>query len=358
MLKLSGSRMWIPLKQGLRFSTNWEGWQIIWMDLPDECRLRSYSTRQSVSLGQNTGSMGAGCDLSRRCTHRRHAADGRSVTETTMRTVEVVMLDPGRKLLITFFRVEVMANVGPLAQGGLDEAFGLAVGARRVRAGEAVLDGEWETSGAKVAGAIAGAVVGEQSGNDDAVLGVEGDRGAQEGDGGFALLVGQHAGEGEAGVIVDGDVQSLPAGELRAAAAAAIAANGNLLIAGHTLDVEVQQIARGRMLVAHDGRSRVQVAPAVEMSPPENAADGGGAEAGGLGDLIGGAQLAPQGNDLGDQLRRGSTRAVQRTGGTIPQAGHPQGAVAGPPLGGGFSADVERGCSRVPRQPIDHDFLG
>jgi len=131
-----------------------------------------------------------------------------------------------------------------------------------------------------------------------------------------------------------------------------------LLIAGHTLDVEVQQIARGRMLVAHDGRSRVQVAPAVEMSLLQNAADGGRAEAGGLGDLIGGAQLAPQGNDLGDQLRRGSARAVQRTGGAIPQAGHPQGAVAGPPLGGGFSADVERGCSRVQRQPIDHDFFG
>src|SRR5713226_5350953 len=111
-----------------------------------------------------------------------------------------------------------MANVGPLAQGGLDEAFCLAVGARRVRAGEAVLDAELEASSAEVAGAIAGAVVGEQSANGDAVLGVEGDSGVQEGDGGFALLVGQHAGEGEAGVIVDGDVQSLPAGELGASA--------------------------------------------------------------------------------------------------------------------------------------------
>ena len=33
-----------------------------------------------------------GCDRSRRCTHRRRAADGRSVTETTMRAMEVVML--------------------------------------------------------------------------------------------------------------------------------------------------------------------------------------------------------------------------------------------------------------------------
>ena len=114
------------------------------------------------------------------------------------------------------------------------------------------------------------------------------------------MLVGQHAGEGETGVVVDGDVQSLPAGKLRAAAATAIAANGDALITGHALDVEVQQIARGRMLVAHDGRSRVQVAPAVEMSAPENAADGRGAEMGGLGDLIGREQLATQGDDLSD----------------------------------------------------------
>ena len=55
------------------------------------------------------------CDLSRRCTRGSSPADGRSVTETTMRAVEVVMLEPGRELLIAFLRVEVMANVGPRA---------------------------------------------------------------------------------------------------------------------------------------------------------------------------------------------------------------------------------------------------
>ena len=68
---------------------------------------------------------------------------------------------------------------------------------------------------------------------------------AQEVDGGGGLLIGQHGGEGEAGVIVDGDMQGLEAGELRAAAASAIAANGNLLKPGHALDVEMQQIAGG-----------------------------------------------------------------------------------------------------------------
>jgi hypothetical protein len=275
-----------------------------------------------------------------------------------MRTVEVVMLEPGGELQIAFLRVEVVANVGPLAQGSLDEAFGLAVGARSVGTGESVLDAELEAGSAELSGAIAGAVVGEQAADGDAVLGVEGDGGVQEGDSGLALLVGQHAGEGEAGVIVDGDVQSLPAGELRASAPPAVATKGDLLIAGHALDVEMEQIAGSGMLVAHDGRGGMQVAPAVEMSPLKNAADGGRAEAGGVSDVIGGTQLTTQSDDLSDQLRRGSARAVQRTGGTIPQAGQPQVAVAAPSLGGGLSADVERGCSRVQSQPLDHDFLG
>src|SRR6266851_4576651 len=101
-------------------------------------------------------------------------------------------------MLIAFLRVEVMANIGPLAQGGLNEALGLAVGAGSVGTGEAVLDAELEAGGAEVAGTIAGAVVGEQAADGDAVLGVEGDGGVQEGDGGLALLVGQHAREGKA----------------------------------------------------------------------------------------------------------------------------------------------------------------
>jgi hypothetical protein len=100
------------------------------------------------------------------------------------------------------------------------------------------------------------------------------------------------------------------------------------------------------------------MAPAVEMSAPEDAADSGGAEMGGLGDLIGGTQLATQCDDLSDQLRRGSARAMERPRGTIPQAGQAQGAIAAEPLRGGFSADGERGCSRVHRQPLDHDLLG
>ena len=54
------------------------------------------------------------------------------------------------------------------------------------------------------------------------------------------------------------------------------------------------------------------MAPAVEMSPLQDAADGGGTELGGLGDAIGGMQLTPQGDDLFGQRRRGAARAAVR----------------------------------------------
>src|SRR6266849_7760889 len=88
------------------------------------------------------GGEGGTCGFSRRCTCGRSSADGRSVAETTMRTREVVVVEPGRKLLVAFFRRGVMTGVGPFAQGRLDEAFRLAVGARRIRSGEAVADSE------------------------------------------------------------------------------------------------------------------------------------------------------------------------------------------------------------------------
>ena len=54
------------------------------------------------TLSQKTRQGWGTCDLSRRCTHRRRAADGWSVTETTMGTVEVVVIEPRRELLISF----------------------------------------------------------------------------------------------------------------------------------------------------------------------------------------------------------------------------------------------------------------
>src|ERR1700693_6512060 len=94
----------------------------------------------------------------------------------------------------------------------------------------------------------------------------------------------------------DGGVQGLLAGALGASARGAIATNGDLLIACHALDIEMQQMAGSGVFITYYGRSGMEMTPAVEMSALQNAADGGGTELGGLSDAIGGMQLTPQGD--------------------------------------------------------------
>ena len=93
--------------------------------------------------------------------------------ETTMRPEEVVMLQPGEQGLVAFLGVGPVANVGPLAQCGLDEALRFAVGAGGVRASKAVTDAELGADTTELARAIATAVIGEQAANADAVLSVK-----------------------------------------------------------------------------------------------------------------------------------------------------------------------------------------
>ena len=67
---------------------------------------------------------------------------------------------------------------------------------------------------------------------------------AQEVDGDGGLLIGEHGGEGGAGVVVDSDLRGLEAlVRIATAAASTIATTRNSLKTGHLIDIEVQQIA-------------------------------------------------------------------------------------------------------------------
>ncbi len=57
-----------------------------------------------------------------------------------MRSVPVVTVEPGLEMLLAVGRVLIDGGVSPLAQAGLDKAFGFAVGARGVGSGEDVFD--------------------------------------------------------------------------------------------------------------------------------------------------------------------------------------------------------------------------
>ena len=66
----------------------------------------------------------------------------------------------------------------------------------------------------------------------------------------------------------------------RVAAVAGDAVRGSCN-AAQLLDVQMQQIAWGGVLVTVGGRQRLQIANAVQLEPPQDAADGGPAQPGG-----------------------------------------------------------------------------
>ncbi len=141
-----------------------------------------------------------------------------------MRSDVVVIVGPGLKISVSLFGVDPVLGVGPLAQSSLDKALGFAIGARRIGSGAAMLESHLQASAAKLTRAITAAVVGEQGAHADAVAGEELDRRVEESDGSCGFLIGQHLGEGQAGVVVDGNVQGQETGMLALAAQAAIAA--------------------------------------------------------------------------------------------------------------------------------------
>src|SRR5919201_383043 len=127
-----------------------------------------------------------------------------------MGSLKVVVVGPRGEGEVALFGVGPVNAIGPLAQSGLDEAFGLAVGLRRVRASAAVFESHLEANLAKAVGAVTTAVIGEQGAHGDAMASEKVNGLLKKGDGSFGFLVREDAGESQAGGILDGDMQSLP----------------------------------------------------------------------------------------------------------------------------------------------------
>ena len=64
--------------------------------------------------------------------------------KATMRTGVVVVVGPRSEGEVALVGVGPVSGIGPFAQSGLNEAFGFAVGLRRVRASAAVFEGPSE----------------------------------------------------------------------------------------------------------------------------------------------------------------------------------------------------------------------
>src|SRR3954466_14746282 len=201
----------------------------------------------------------------------------------------IVLVQPDGQLGGSVGGVRIGLGVGPFAQRGLDEALGLAVCLGRIGLGPDVLEAVLAAGFADGVWAIAGAVGGHDPCDGDAEARIGGKGGFEEGDGAFLALVGQDPGEGDAGGVIEGDMDELPAG---AAGPALPAVGGDTvaltLEAAELLDVDVDELARLRALVAANRLGRLERRETVEAKPLEDAADGGGRDPGLNRDLLAG----------------------------------------------------------------------
>ncbi len=144
----------------------------------------------------------------------------------------------------------VRKAVSPLAQQCLDERLGLSVRLRPARAGVAASDPELGAGLCPGVRAVTVAVVGEHALDRDPTLPVPGRRSTQEGDAVGGTLTREQLRIGEPGVIVDRQVQVLPAGVATAGQPVTVDALADRPEATQPLDVDVQELTRTLSLVA------------------------------------------------------------------------------------------------------------
>ena len=115
-------------------------------------------------------------------------------------------------------------------------------------------------------------VVGEHALDHDPLLGVPGDRAAQEGSAVFLALAGQELAVGEPGVVVDRHVQMLPAGAAGAVDAVLADAFADRPEAAKLLRVHMQELARPLALIA-DARVAASARQPRAARPAQHLAD-------------------------------------------------------------------------------------
>jgi len=286
------------------------------------------------------------------------AADRWSESQTSMRAVPVVLMDPGGEAALPFIGVLIGDGIGPLSEGGLDESFRLAVGARRVGTGEAVFDPAASAEGGQGAGVIGGPVVGEDGADADAELRIVGKRGAEEGDDRVMLLVGMNFREGDAGVVVDGHMQVFPTKSAMAIGGVSSDAVARLANAPEFFDVQVQQVAGMGMFIAGINGRGFEHAGFVQPQAGEDAADGGAADVAVCSDAGSGPAGAAQSFDAGNQFGRSGPVEPMRARTAVGQTLAPEFTIAAHPLGGRFGAYAEAGRGQLQRASLAKNFSG
>ena len=153
-------------------------------------------------------------------------------------------------------------GVGPFPEGGLDEALGLAICFRGIGFGADVLDAQVPASVAECERLVATAIVGHHARDGDAEAFVIGYGRLEKGNGAVGRLVGLDLRERDAGMIVDADVDELPADAAAVALAGAVAGDvvADALETAELFNVDVNDLARLLAFIAARWLGRLQVA--------------------------------------------------------------------------------------------------
>src|SRR6266699_4065841 len=135
----------------------------------------------------------------------------RAPTEARMWTLMVVEVQIGAERRGATSRGPIWRAIRPLAEQGLNEALGFAIGLRPVRPREAVTHGPPATHRAKGVRAIRHRIVGEQADDPYTAPTKPGQRPLQKRRARRRVRGGQDLGIGEPRRVIDRDVQILPA---------------------------------------------------------------------------------------------------------------------------------------------------
>jgi len=175
------------------------------------------------------------------------------------------------------------------------------------------------------------------------VSGVEADGLLQSVEHARSPFVWEQTSEGEAGVVVDGDVETFDAGSWVAEGAIAGGADAWAKEAAQLFDIEVEEVARGSAFVAQRRRfGRFERREAIEVMTAQDAGKSSLGDGQNHHDLSVGATLAAQSEDLGFELGAGLARLAKRPRGMIVQAlGEPSLLGAGEPSTNRLLTDAE-----------------
>ena len=256
-----------------------------------------------------------------------------------------------------FVAGSVASGVGPFPGDGLDETFGFAVGLGAVGSGKAMFEAELLAGLGEGVGAVAGATISHDGLGRDAMEAIEGDGLVEciEDTGDF--FVGMHAGEGDATVVVDRDMQRLDPGLFITVSPVAGASDSGPPEPAQFLDVEMDKLSRPFLLVAHDRWwSRIKAFEPVQPVPAQYPRERRLGDRHQHQDLRVGASLSPEFHHLGFTLLTGSPRLMDRRAGPrIKPLSQPFFLRPLHPAAGRSFADCPGRCCGPDSQPFHYD---